>query len=198
MDCVGPLSWSPSAADGRHRTPPQRLEGANGRSAREDKQTRCGQWCARSLYIIILIVDTAYMTALLELSAQIACCVIAPVIGYSTGVDLTMYGFTLHVGEITGRYFRRDNPCTVWNIYRYAFFSVIRILLTVIRIWYAYQKRWYIYHLTSSIRMGVHIAQRCETHTAFALAIWRSSLLYTYENVCTCTVHICTWYRTAV
>ena len=25
--------------------------------------------------------------------------------GYSTGVDLTMYGFTLHVGEITGRYF---------------------------------------------------------------------------------------------
>ena len=60
---------------------------------------------------------------------------------------------------------------TVWNIYRYAFFSVIRILLTVIRIWYAYQKRWYIYHLTSSIRMGVHIAQRCETHTALAFHI---------------------------
>ena len=60
---------------------------------------------------------------------------------------------------------------TVWNIYRYAFFSVIRILLTVIRIWYAYQKRWYIYHLTSSIRMGVHIAQRCETHTALAFKL---------------------------
>ena len=37
--------------------------------------------------------------------------------GYSTGVDLTMYGFTLHVGEITGRYFRRDNPCSkVWRL----------------------------------------------------------------------------------
>ena len=70
----------------------------------------------------------------------------------------------------------------VWNIYRYAFFSVIGILLTVIRIWYAYQKRWYIYHLTSSIRMGVHIAQRCETHTALAFKltvhVWKCMYMY--------------------
>ena len=36
---------------------------------------------------------------------------------YSTGVDLTVYGFTLHVREITGRYVRRDNPCSkVWRL----------------------------------------------------------------------------------
>ena len=37
--------------------------------------------------------------------------------GYCTGVDHTMYGFTIHVWEITGTYFRRDGPCSkVWRV----------------------------------------------------------------------------------
>ena len=66
------------------------------------------------------------------------------------------------------------NKVAVWNIYRYAFFSVVRILLIVIRIWYAYaipEKVVYIPFDQLNQNMGVHIAQRCETHTALAFKL---------------------------
>ena len=76
------LRWAAQlVAVGRQWPPSDAATAARGcpRPISQGGQTRCGQWCAMSLYIIVLIVDTAYMTALLELSAQIACCVIAPV-----------------------------------------------------------------------------------------------------------------------